>query len=62
MSGFCEIEMSYGKEVIILEFSGEYYGIRGHYYVKPEISNDTIPNDLSFVDSIESEIIADVSI
>ena len=25
--------MSYGKVVIILRFSGEYYGIRGHNHV-----------------------------
>ena len=29
------LEMSYGKVVIILRFSGEYFGIRGHYHVKP---------------------------
>jgi len=28
MSYFSKIEMPYRKEVIILEFSGEYYGIK----------------------------------
>ena len=28
--------MSYRKVVIILGFSGEYYGIRGHNHVKPK--------------------------
>ena len=32
---FSKIEMSYRKVAIILEFSGEYYGIKGHYHVKP---------------------------
>lgn len=31
--------MSYIKVAIILEFSGEYYGIKGHYLVKPKRTN-----------------------
>ena len=28
--------MSYRKEAIILGFSGECYGIKGHYHAKPK--------------------------
>ena len=35
MSYFSKLEMSYKKVAIILGFPGEYYGIQGHYHVKP---------------------------
>ncbi len=38
MSYLSTIEMSYREVVIIPGFSGGYYGVRGHYHVKPKRS------------------------